>query len=130
MYNPNSETDIKLISTTLESILKFSSAPSVIDFLSLDVEGHEYYVFKSFDFSLYKFLVMSIERPKHKLHHLLASNGYWWIHTACDFGDVIYLHESHPKFHELIAQYRPSATTLWENDEHPYLLKPPYFPKA
>ncbi len=42
----------------------------------LDVEGSEYLVMKGFNFSEYTFLLLSVERPKVKLHKLLTQKLY------------------------------------------------------
>jgi len=49
------------IARTLNSIIKESNAPKVIDLLSLDVEGAELEVLKGIDFETYSFKYMCIE---------------------------------------------------------------------
>ena len=46
---------------TLNSILNIFSAPKVIDFLSIDVEGHEESVLEGIDFNSRQFLCVTIE---------------------------------------------------------------------
>jgi FkbM family methyltransferase len=66
---------------TLTSILKDSKAPSVIDFLSIDVEGSELEVLDGIDFSLYKFSYIIIESNKKssEIKNILCSHGYTFI---------------------------------------------------
>ena len=62
---------------TLNSILIESKAPSVIDFLALDVEGAELPVLQGIDFNKYKFKYMLIEcRDFDKLSNFLFQFGY------------------------------------------------------
>lgn len=60
----------------LAALLDEAGAPSVIDFLSIDVEGAEYRVLKNFPFSRYRFEALTIERPTRELHTLLTEAGY------------------------------------------------------
>lgn len=81
---------LELNTTTLDNELDKISAPSLIDFLSLDVEGAEWMVLKAFPFNKYKFRCMTIERPNIKLDLLLEKNGYRQVaHLKYD---VIYVH--------------------------------------
>lgn len=90
---PLVEVDVISLTTLLEQ----NHAPSVIDYFSLDVEGHEDAVFSGFDFSKYRFNVMNIERPSESLQHKLKANGYREV-LRNGLGDVFYLHESFEAF--------------------------------
>lgn len=82
---------IEVTSTTLEIELDKIKAPEIIDFLSLDVEGAEWIVLRSFNFNRYKFVCMAIERPNELLDMMLEQNGYRQVaHLAYD---VIYVHK-------------------------------------
>jgi len=69
---------------TLSTILKLVRAPREIDYLSIDVEGHEYTVFKDFDFENWDISLMTVEHnlycwgPKNKErnYELLSSKGF------------------------------------------------------
>jgi FkbM family methyltransferase len=64
-------------SATLTSLLDKSNAPSLIDFISLDVEGAELDVLKGLDFGAYNFKYMVIEcRNIERLSSYLANYGY------------------------------------------------------
>lgn len=78
---------------SLTDLLDKHGAPAVIDYFSLDVEGHEDAVFSGFDFSKYRFNVMNIERPSDALQVTLKANGYQEI-LRNEVGDIFYLHES------------------------------------
>lgn len=54
---------VKWSIVTLEEVLDRFDAPSVIDYLSLNVEGAETYVMAGFPFHKYMFKVMTVERP-------------------------------------------------------------------
>jgi hypothetical protein len=65
---------------TLETLLRMNNAPKVVDYLSLDIEGAEYFVLERFPFHEYTFKTMTIERPKEQLRKLLEQNGYKLVH--------------------------------------------------
>ena len=67
-------------SATLNSILQKANAPSLIDFLSLDVEGAELDVLKGIDFKKYNFKYMVIEcRDIDRMSKYLADFNYYLI---------------------------------------------------
>jgi FkbM family methyltransferase len=63
---------------TLDSILHEADAPSPIDLLSIDVEGHELEVLSGFDFERWRPLLILIEDHVGTLqtHRFLKSRGY------------------------------------------------------
>lgn len=85
--------DRERYTTTLVEILQMLHAPSVIDYLSLDIEGAEEFVLANFPFDSYKFLTMSIERPSNNLTSFLLEKGY---KLAFEFnrGDTLWAHQS------------------------------------
>jgi FkbM family methyltransferase len=65
------------VARTLNSILEEAGAPSVIDLLSLDVEGAEIEVLKGVDHDRYRFRYMCIEcRTIERLTSFLEARGY------------------------------------------------------
>jgi len=100
---------ISVKTKTLDSILTSFNAPSIIDYLSLDVEGHEMEVLKNFPFHTYRFNCITVEHnephtgPKMQmdLRELLTSNGYVFIKGNDDIHkwghgpiDDFYIHSS------------------------------------
>lgn len=79
-------------SRPLDALLNRHNAPRFIDFLSLDVEGHEWEVLKDFDFDRHTFRCAAIERPDDRLRELLLTRHY--VEIARAGSDVLYLHES------------------------------------
>ena len=65
---------------TLMELLEAHNAPSEIDYLSIDTEGSELEILKSFDFSRYKIRVITCEHnysnDRDKINELLTLNGY------------------------------------------------------
>ena len=65
---------------TLLDLLKKYQAPKIIDYLSIDTEGSEYEILKNFDFTEYKFKIITCEHnfslDREKIRALLESNGY------------------------------------------------------
>jgi FkbM family methyltransferase len=65
----------------LASVLEQVNAPNIIDYLSLDVEGHEWTILRNFPFDKYRFRVMTIEHNgaepnRTNIRKLLESKGY------------------------------------------------------
>lgn len=77
---------------TLEEILDVEGAPEDIDYLSLDVEGAEHLVLRSFPFQKYRFRAMTIERPNFELCLLLDQAEY--IQLAHLSGDIVFVHSA------------------------------------
>jgi len=89
------------------------SVPAVIDYISLDIEGAEQWVFESFPWKDYTFLSMTVERPKDKLRQLLAENGYVYICNHGDDGDQLWLHSTFPNFQKAVSSLH------LDDKEHP-----------
>lgn len=79
-----SDEGIELPCRKLDDILEEAGAPQFIDYLSIDIEGHEFTVLNSTDLRKWKFGVMTIEHNlycmgpenKNKIYELLSSHGY------------------------------------------------------
>ena len=76
------------------SLLQNFNAPSIIDYLSLDIEGAETLAMKAFPFHAYKIRVITVERPDQELQKLLKENGYIFALKLGGFGEQVYVHES------------------------------------
>jgi FkbM family methyltransferase len=61
---------------TLASILREVGAPPVIDYLSIDIEGAEGRVLRTFPFDQFMVRLMTVERPTAELESLLAERGF------------------------------------------------------
>ena len=65
---------------SLLDLLDEYGAPHEIDYLSIDTEGSEFDILSAFDFSRYRFSVITVEHnhtpSRDRIHDLLASNGY------------------------------------------------------
>lgn len=63
----------------LTEVLDRYNAPSVIDYLSLDVEGAEERVMMGLDLEKYRFKCMTIERPNPNVNKILVDAGYVFV---------------------------------------------------
>lgn len=80
---------------TLQTILKTYNAPATIDYLSLDVEGHEYEVMKNFPFHDYIINCITVEHNaphtgpemQNTMNKLLTDNGYVFVKGNDDILD-------------------------------------------
>lgn len=78
--NINDRVNIKVKSSTLDSLLDKAKAPKEIDFFSLDVEGDELQVLRGIDFKKYKFKYILVETyHKKKLAKFLKKKKYKYL---------------------------------------------------
>jgi FkbM family methyltransferase len=79
-HNRTVESTYQVKSISLNDLLSKYNAPEIIDYLSIDTEGSEYEILKSFDFNKYKFNVITCEHNfapiREKIYKLLTDNGY------------------------------------------------------
>lgn len=85
--------DEQVITVSLQDVLTYFKAPSVIDYLSLDVEGAEEAVLSNFAFHSYQFRVITVERPSEKLRKILQNNEYAYICDNGSYGDELWVHK-------------------------------------
>lgn len=79
-------------SISLTDLLRQYDAPSIIDFLSIDTEGSEFDILKSFDFERYSFRVVACEHNhtpmRESVYNLLSQHGYRRVlESVSDFDD-------------------------------------------
>jgi hypothetical protein len=117
-------TDVELSTVTLTTILDFYKAPRIIDYLSLDVEGSEYFCMKGLNFQKYTILVVSIERPKPRLHWLLVKNGYHFLNQVSNWGECFYLHHTLSNFVQIMNTHYQVPVRGWNEESKPYLSHP------
>jgi len=71
---------LKLNTISLNDLLIKYNSPKIIDYLSIDTEGSEYEILKSFNFKKYIFKVITCEHNytsnREKIYKLLISKGY------------------------------------------------------
>lgn len=94
--NEESPLSITLATVSLHSLLKEHKEPSVIDYLSIDVEGAEEEVLANFPFDEYRFNTMTIERPSRRLRRVLEDNGYLLVREIPNL-DSFYIHSAFRK---------------------------------
>lgn len=82
---------------SLEDLLLEHKAPSVIDYLSMDVEGSEAVILENFPFAKYRFEFVSLEHRAESeeahLVQLMAQNGYRQVLREFSGGDGFYVPE-------------------------------------
>jgi hypothetical protein len=113
-----------MVTATLEAVLDFADAPRVIEYLSLDIEGAEFYAMKQFNFSRYTFNLVTVERPNRNLHFLFTEAGYRFVYVMSNFGEVLYVHHTFEKFDYIMGQYRGQKLQGWNGMTHYYLYHP------
>jgi len=75
---------IKVQGATLDSLLRKANAPTPIDYVSIDVEGHEIPVLEGFDLKHWRPRLLAIEdlAMNFVLHRYLKARGYTWFRRA------------------------------------------------
>jgi len=78
------KTTIDVTTISLNDLLDKNNAPNFIEYLSLDTEGSEYEILKTFNFNKYIFGLIDVEHncvePRRtKIKNLLLSNGYVYL---------------------------------------------------
>lgn len=101
---------VKVPALTLNKLLELHNAPTLIDYISIDTEGHEFVILEAFDFDKYTIKMMTIETnlylegvaKKEKLYNLLTAKGYIRTHEdvispAGDPFEDWYVHKNYIK---------------------------------
>jgi FkbM family methyltransferase len=80
---------------SLTDLLDHYRAPREIDYLSIDTEGSEFEILSNFDFSKYRFSVITCEHNftemRERMNYLLTSHGYKRKHEALSRWDDWYV---------------------------------------
>ena len=88
---------LKLNTISLNDLLTKYNSPKIIDYLSIDTEGSEYEILKSFNFKKYIFKVITCEHNytgnREKIYKLLTSNGYKRVLKEISKEDDWYIHQ-------------------------------------
>lgn len=75
---------------TLLDLLHRHKAPETVDYLSIDTEGSEYDILRSFNFDQYRFRVITcehnFEQTREQVYSLLTKNGY--VRKYEDISDI------------------------------------------
>jgi FkbM family methyltransferase len=83
---------VSVKSTTLTKILDEVSAPNLIDFFSLDVEGFEDQVIKGINFNKYNFKYFLIETKNEKVINFLFNKNYVLI-KKLSYHDLLFKYD-------------------------------------
>jgi len=106
--------------TTLAAILDAYSAPRTMHYLSLDIEGMEDFVLRSFAHERYRFLAMTVERPKRGLtKKFLPALGYRYAFDHGGFGDQLWIHSSIPGGFDAALQRARASYGQWKTAMFP-----------
>ena len=81
----------------------------MIDYLSLDVEGAEFYVMQNFPFASYQIKIMTVERPKDDLKQHLEAHGFQMMAQISKFGETLWIHKSFLNSVDLSVLEQPEA---------------------
>jgi FkbM family methyltransferase len=85
-------------SISLEDLLRKYSAPSHVDFLSIDTEGSEFAILEAFDFTSFTFGAIFVEHNftenREEIYNVLTANGYIRIFSKFSRWDDWYVGRS------------------------------------
>ena len=83
---------------TLETILDLAAPNGMIDFLSIDIEGEEFAILESFNFTKYEIKAICVEHnhssERTRLKELLAMNGYLAVFEEYSMNDYWFIRET------------------------------------
>lgn len=90
---------ISVPSISLNDLLGAHSAPDTIDYISMDTEGSELDILRSFDWNSRKVLIWTIEHnfhaePRTAIQKIMLENGYRWVRQNQTKYDDWFVHES------------------------------------
>lgn len=91
-------------STTFSDIFRTLKVPSVIDYMSFDIEGHEWPALKHFPWASHRVMVFTIESNGHmrpEIANALSEHNYVHLGFACMNSrklDAIYAHRTLPNY--------------------------------
>ena len=90
----------------VEELLSYFKTPSVIDDMSLDVEGAEDMIISSFPFHSHKVLSIRVERPSPFCRDMLRDQGFHFLRARplTEQYDEFWVHESTPDFRRIIHE--------------------------
>lgn len=93
-FDNKGQADAKRNIVSIGTVFREAKVPSIIDYLSLDVEGAETFVMAKFPWDKYRIRFMTIERAKDDLVALLNENGYQMLEKIANYGETIWVHKS------------------------------------
>ena len=101
------KTTISVFTISLLDLLDRTNAPLFIDYMSIDTEGSEYEILRTFDFKKYTFGLIDVEHnyvePRRTdIRNLLVSNGY--LYKGENKWDDMYQHSSMAPSHDERSQ--------------------------
>ncbi|KQW02841.1 FkbM family methyltransferase [Rhizobacter sp. Root1221] len=74
---------VRKVARTIRSVLRGADAPRTIDYWSLDTEGSELTLLKSFPYDEYRFRVLTVEHNngpiREQIRSYLEGRGYVWV---------------------------------------------------
>lgn len=78
----------------LDVVFRATDVPSVIDYMSLDIEGYEEIAMSTFPFDTHSMKLMTVERPGENLHRNLVHRGMCVSHNGAPWIDLMYLNRT------------------------------------
>lgn len=89
--------EYEVLTVSLLDLLDGHKAPLEIDYLSIDTEGSEFEILKSFNFNKYSFNVITVEHnftaKREQIFNLLSSHGYMRVLSQVSEQDDWYINE-------------------------------------
>lgn len=90
--------EIEVETVSLNQLLADCNAPRRIDYMSIDTEGSEYDILRSFDFSQYTIDLLTVEQNRQTeaaIEGLLTKHGYKRVFAEFSQWDGWYVHSQH-----------------------------------
>jgi hypothetical protein len=96
---------VQMFTVDIQRLFLDFEVPGIIDYMSLDVEGAEGWIFSSFPWDEYTFLTITVERPKEDLVNQLLTQNYSYVMDHGGFGDELWIHNSLYNYKYVMSRY-------------------------
>jgi len=92
-----------------------SQVPSVIDYLSVDVDGSEPEAMSTFPWATHTIMSASVDSPSSSVVSLFEENGLVPVKLLAYSNEVVFLNRAHPEYEEVMSRHHdPEALEVYK----------------
>lgn len=114
----------KRFTISIRTMFRQFQVPSIIDYLSLDVEGAEELVMNDFPFDTNTIRFITIERPKLGLQKLLKEKKYHFVMQLVSWGETLWVHDdvlkdmSMEQIHDIVSRMKVPSRRVKKGQDY------------